>query len=137
MARLFPFVLLLISAILAVWGVAGLIEYAAPSLGLGLQNANFPPGLQFIHFAAILATGAIFIGGYVTRWRATPFATITMYAVLATLCFVETIDFDAFGTGPSRFIPMGIEYVAYISLSAYLLRSSAMRRRFGSSAAGA
>ena len=134
MARVFPFILLLISAVLALWGVAGLIEYAAPSIGIGLQNANFPPGLQFIHFAAILATGAIFIGGYLTRWRATPFATINMYAVLATLCFVETVDFDAFGTGPTRFIPMLLEYVTYIGLSAYLLRSAAIRKRFGSGA---
>lgn len=134
LARSFPVVLMLISIALAIWGALGLIEYVVPSLAIGLQNANFPSGLQFIHFAAILATGAIFIGGYVTRWPATPFATIIMYAVLATLCFVETIDFDAFGGGPTRFIPMAIEYVAYVSLSAYLLKSSAMRRRFGSAA---
>ena len=56
-----------------------------------------------------------------------------MYAVLATLCFVETVDFQAFGNGPSRFIPMTVEYAVYLVLSAYLLKSQAMRRLFSSS----
>lgn len=128
----FPIVILLISALLATWGALGLLEYAIPGIKLGLQNANFPAGLQFLHFAGILATGAVFIGGYVTRWPGTPFGTIIMYAVLATLCFVETTDFDAFGTGPTRFIPMIIEYMAYVGLSAYLLRSTTMKERFAS-----
>jgi hypothetical protein len=131
LAGVMPCLLLTISAVLAVWGALGLLEYAAPGVALGLQNAKFPAGLQFLHFAAILATGAIFLGGYVARWRHTPFATVVMYAVLATICFIETIDFDAFGDGPTRFIPMTAEYVAYVALSAYLLRSAAMRARFG------
>jgi len=40
------------------------------------------------------------------------------------------VDFDAFGGGPTRFIPMTIEYIVYLALSAYLLRSSTMRDRF-------
>ena len=129
--RHFPIVILLISALLTVWGALGLLEYAIPGILLGLQNAKFPAGLQFLHFAGILTTGLVFIGGYLARWRGTPFATVTMYAVLATLCFIETIDFDAFGTGPTRFIPMLLEYAAYLGLSAYLLRSATMKARFG------
>lgn len=130
--KLFPYVLVLISVVLTGWGALGLLEYFFSAASLGLQNANFPDGLQFLHFAAILATGAIFLGGYVMRWRHTPFATVVMYAVLATLCFIETVDFQAFGRGPTRFIPMVMEYVAYIGLSAYLLRSSTMHRHFAS-----
>ncbi|MEM9457156.1 MAG: hypothetical protein AAGF11_23465 [Myxococcota bacterium] len=104
-------------------------------MALGLQNAQFPAGTQFLHFAALLGTGWVFLGGYVTRWRHTLFATVVMYAVLATICFIETVDFHAFGGGPTRFIPMVIEYMTYLGLSAYLLRSSAMRRRFGQPAA--
>lgn len=125
-----PYLLLIISAVLTVWGALGLLEYFVPAVVLGFQDENFPAGLQFLHFLAIFATGAIFLGGYLTRWRNTPFATIIMYAVLATLCFVETVDFEAFGSGPTRFIPMTVEYVAYVCLSAYLLRSSTMRRHF-------
>lgn len=128
-----PWLLLLISALLAVWGTLGLVEYVFPATALGLQDKDFPAGLQFLHFFSILVTGTIFIAGYAGRWRHTPFATIVMYAVLATLCFIETVDFNAFGGGPTRFIPMAIEYVAYVGLSAYLLRSATMRRRFGGS----
>lgn len=91
---------------------------------------GLPAGTQFLHFAALLLTGTIFLGGYLMRWRHTPWATVVMYAVLATICFIETVDSHAFGGGPTRFIPMAIEYVTYFGLSAYLLRSSAMRRRF-------
>lgn len=106
MLRFMPQLLLLISSALVVWGVLGLIEYAFPRVSLGLQHPNFPPG--------------------------TPFATVTMYAVLATLCFVETVDFGAFGGGTRRFIPMAMEYCLYVALSAYLLRSPAMHQRFSS-----
>ncbi|MEM9453816.1 MAG: hypothetical protein AAGF11_06525 [Myxococcota bacterium] len=129
-ARSIPYLLLLISAILAGWGMLGLVEYFFPAAAFGLQDAGFPAGTQFIHFASILVTGVVFLGGYLLRWRHTPFATVTMYAVLATICFIETVDFGAFGGGPTRFIPMTIEYVTYVVFSAYLLRSAAMHDRF-------
>ncbi|MEM9862419.1 MAG: hypothetical protein AAF938_12425 [Myxococcota bacterium] len=86
--------------------------------------------MQFLHFLALFTTGTIFSVGYWLRWFPTPFATIVMYAVLATLCFIETVDFDAFGSGPTRFIPMAVEYAAYVALSAYLLRSETIEQHF-------
>jgi hypothetical protein len=53
-----------------------------------------------------------------------------MYAVLVTLCFIEMVDFMAFGTGPMCFVPMAIEYPVYIGLSVRLLRAARMRRQF-------
>ena len=129
--KLIAWALFAISVGLAVWGLLGLIEYAAPGLNIGLQNDRFPAGLQFLHFLSILVTGAVFAVGYLGRWRHTPFATVVMYAVLATLCFIETVDFEAFGGGPTRFIPMTVEYIAYVGFSIYLLRSDVMRRHFG------
>ena len=102
-----------------------------PGFALGLQNSSFPSGLQFLHFFAILLTGAIFVFGYLTRWPHTPYATITMYAVLATLCFVETIDFGAFGGGTQGVLTMLVEFTTYIAFSTYLLRSEFIRHRFG------
>ena len=125
-----PQLLLLISVVLAVWGILGLVEYFVPGLAIGLQNRNFPAGLQFVHFLALVLTGAIFATGYLARWPGTTFATVTMYAVLSTICFIETVDFNAFGNGPWRFVPMAIEYVVYVALSAYLLRSPTMRQHF-------
>lgn len=131
MTRLFPYLLLAVSALLLVWGVLGFVEYFAPSVGFGLQDPGFPRGTQFLHWLLLLLTGAIFVVGFVVRWTQTPYATITMYATLATLCFVETVDFGAFGGGPERFLFMTAEYVAYIALSAYLLRSQHIAERFG------
>lgn len=125
-----PTILLIISAVLTGWGVAGLLEYSFSSIEIGLQNEKFPAGLQFLHFFSILVTGTVFIVGYIKRWRYTPFATVVLYAVLATLCFIETVDFEAFGGGPTRFIPMTVEFIAYIGFSAYLLRSPVMHRHF-------
>lgn len=91
---------------------------------------HFAAGTQFLHFAAIMATGGIFVAGYFRRWQPTPFVTVMMYAELATICFIETVDFDAWGGGPSRFLIMLFEYVVYVVFANYLLRSEAMRQRF-------
>lgn len=131
MARVFPYLLLAVSALLIVWAVFGFVEYFAPSVAFGLQDPGFPQGTQFLHWLLILLTGTIFVVGFLLRWKHTPFATITMYATLATLCFVETVDFNAFGGGPNRFLFMAAEYVAYVVLSAYLLRSQRIAERFG------
>lgn len=64
------------------------------------------------------------------RWPHTPYATVTMYAVLATLCFVETLDFEAFGGGATGLIIMIIEFTVYVGLSTYLLRSPTIRNHF-------
>ncbi|SUZ32492.1 hypothetical protein ROE7235_02252 [Roseibaca ekhonensis] len=129
--RFLPKVLLAFSVFLLCWGAPGLLEYAIPSLNIGLQNSQFPGGLQFAHFFAIMLTGAVFLFGYLRRWPHTRHATITMYAVLATLCFVEVTDFGAFGGGTTGVIIMLVEFSTYIALSAYMLRSDAMQCRFG------
>jgi hypothetical protein len=128
--KIVPRALLVVSAGLLCWGLLGLLEYALPALGLGLQNSGFPDGLQFLHFFAIALTGTIFVLGYLRRWPPTPHATITMYAVLATLCFVETIDFGAFGGGVTGVAIMLVEFALYIGLSTYLIRSPFIRQRF-------
>lgn len=129
--RFIPKVLLAFSTVLLGWGGLGLLEYVFPALSLGLQNSRFPNGLQFLHFSAIMLTGAIFVFGYFRQWPHTPYATITMYAVLATLCFVETIDFGAFGGGTTGVLIMLMEFVIYVGLSTYLLRSTVIRHHFG------
>jgi len=128
MSRCVPWLLVVLKAALAAWGALGLVEYFVPSLAFGLQNANFPPGTQLLHW--ILLTGLVFLVGFVMRWQYTPFATITMYATLATLCFVETVDFRAFGGGVARYYVMSAEYLLYLALSAYLLNSMRIRARF-------
>ncbi|MEM7188021.1 MAG: hypothetical protein AAF439_00285 [Pseudomonadota bacterium] len=128
--RFLPNGLLVVFAGLLCWGLLGLLEYALPSAKLGLQDSSFPAGLQFLHFFALVLTGAIFVFGYLTQWPHTPFATITMYAVLATLCFIETIDFGAFGGGTTGVMILIAEFALYLGLSTYLLRSDRIKSRF-------
>ena len=130
MSRYGPYLLVLVKAALLVWGALGLVEYLVPSLAVGLQNPNFPPGTQLLHWILILLTGLIFLLGFALRWIYTPFATITMYATLATLCFIETVDFQAFGGGVTRYYVMSAEYLLYLALSAYLLSSAQIQARF-------
>jgi len=132
MRKNFIYVLLTMKGMLLVWGTLGFIEYFVPSAAFGLQDSNFPAGVQFLHWLLISLTGIIFIFGFLKRWRYTAFATIIMYATLATLCFVETVDFNAFGGGDRRFIIMAVEFILYIILSTYLLRSKQVRIRFQS-----
>jgi hypothetical protein len=127
----FPYVLVLLSVALIVWATLGFVEYVQPTVAFGLQDANFPAGTQFLHWLLILTTGLLFTTGFISRWKHTPFATIVMYASLATLCFVQTVDFQAWGGGPYRFIPMATEFAAYIAFSMYLLRSKEIQVRFG------
>ncbi|WP_220227531.1 hypothetical protein [Flavimaribacter sediminis] len=124
--------LLVVSAGLLCWGALGLLEYVIPGLTMGLQNNNFPAGLQFIHFFALVLTGLFFVLGYLRRWPVTVHASITMYAVLATICFVETIDFGAFGGGARGVIIMLTEFALYVALSIYLQRSAAVYHHFES-----
>jgi hypothetical protein len=126
-----PYVLLSIKSVLLLWGVMGLWEYISPAAGFGLQNPKFPEGTQLLHWLLLVLTGASFVLGYMFRWRHTPFVSITMYAALATLCFIETLDFGAFGGGPERFYIMAGEYLLYISLGVYLTRSRRIGERFG------
>ena len=131
MSRRFLHVLVAVKGALIVWGILGFVEYFAPSMVFGLQDTNFPRGIQFLHWLLVSLTGSIFVVGFVTRWTHTPFATVTMYATLATLCFVETVDFNAFGGGPARFFIMGAEFALYIALATSLFRSDHIKRHFG------
>jgi hypothetical protein len=70
--KIVPRALLVVSAGLLCWGLLGLLEYAFPALGLGLQNSGFPAGLQFLHFFAIALTGTIFC-----PWLPSPMASYT------------------------------------------------------------
>jgi hypothetical protein len=125
-----PYALLAVKAVLLLWGIFGLWEYIVPAADFGLQHPNFPRGTQLLHWLLLLLTGTIFVFGFILRWRHTPFATIAMYVALATLCFVETVDFGAFGGGTKSYFIMAGEYAVYIALSTYLLRSRRIAERF-------
>ena len=128
--NIFPYVLFSIHLVLLLWGLAGLAEYLFAGFETGLQNTNFPKGTQLLHWLLLIISGAVYTVGFLIRSKHTPFITIIMYAMLATLCFIETVDFKAFGDTATRYIPMTLEFIAYIALSIYLSRSMAINERF-------
>lgn len=130
MTRVFPYILLAVKVALIIWGAMGMWEYLDPSVAFGLQNPDFPAGVQLIHWKLLLLTGGIFCAGFILRWRHTPYATIIMYATLATLCFIETVDFNAFGGGATGRAIMFGEFLLYLMLATYLLQSREIAMRF-------
>ncbi len=127
-AWLFEVFLLLVSTFLALWGALGLFEYVTgQTVLIPLQNPAFPPGLQFLHFAVILVAGPLFLIGWKSRWRHTPFAMAIAYTVLGSICTVETFDYL---DGLAYDIAYVVEIAAYIGISVFLFKSARMRRRF-------
>lgn len=110
------------------WGVLGFIEYySGLPLLLPLQNPDFPPGTQFLHWLLISLCGIAYLAGYVTSSRYTPNIMVVIYACLATMCFIETFDFM---TDADRYVRYAIEVVLYIGISLFLFRSKRMHAHF-------
>ena len=123
------YLLLLAGLVMLIWGSLGFLEYLTGITPLvPLQNPTFLRGTQFIHWLLISTSGAIYLIGYFVRWKHTPFAMVVIYAMLATLCAVETFDFM---TNPGRYGSFISECIAYVGISLYLFRSQRMRSHFG------
>jgi hypothetical protein len=128
-SMVFCYLLLLAGFVMFAWGGLGFLEYFTGMTPLvPLQNPTFPRGTQFIHWLLISASGTIYLAGYFTRWKHTPFAMVVIYAMLATLCAVETFDFM---TKPGRYGSFIRECIGYVGISIYLFRSQRMRTHFG------
>lgn len=128
-SALFSYLVLSGAGVMFGWGVLGFLEYGfqfAPLMPL--QNADFPAGTQLVHWILITSSGGTYLAGYATRWRHTPFAMSVLFAMLATLCAVETFDFM---TRPDRYSAFTREVIYYVLISVYLHRSERMRTHFG------
>lgn len=121
--------LLALHAGLLLWAAAGFVEFAtAEVLVPGLANPLFSPAMLFAQWTAIGLAGAIFLAGWLLRWRRLPEAMIACYLAMAAICAVQTFTILQ---NPSRFVDIVLEYAAYIAISAWLLLSPALRRRLG------
>lgn len=128
LSRIFAYIILLFATGMFLWGALGFLEYFTGLAPVAeFQNSQFPKGTQFVHWLLITTSGATMLLGYATRWRYTPFAMVVLFAMLATLCSIETFDFMV---EPSRYRSFATEVVLYIAFSIFLLRSSYMRSRF-------
>jgi asparagine N-glycosylation enzyme membrane subunit Stt3 len=106
-----------------------MVEYVTGAGLIGsLQNPAYPAGLQFLQWVLLIAFGAVFLIGYATRWSLTPLMMIVVSAMLASMCFIQTVDFL---TSDFRFVAFALECLAYILIAVFLLKSQRMRGRFG------
>ena len=129
LSKTFSYFLILYSAIMLSWGILGFIEFFTQAVVIvPLQNPTFPAGTQFIHWLLITLSGATYLYGYFSRWPYTPLAMPLLFSMLASMCFIQTFDFMI---APSRYIAFATECSMYIGISAYLLRSQLMQKRFG------
>jgi len=127
-SQIATYIIIAIAAFLLAWGVLGMAEYVTQAaLVIPLQNPAFPPGIQFLQWVLLIAFGTVFLVGYAARWRHTPFAVSVIFAMLATMCFVQTFDFL---TNDSRYIGLVLECIAYLAIATFLFRSERMRLRF-------
>ena len=125
----FSYLLLLAAAVMLSWGVLGFLEYFFEiALVMPLQNPTFPNGTQFIHWFLITLSGSVYLLGYFTKWKYTPLVMIVIYAMLATMCFIQTFDFM---TNDSRYTDFVRESFYYVVISIYLTRSRRMQEHFG------
>jgi hypothetical protein len=124
----FSYLILLAAIAMTTWGFFGFLEYYTGLAVIPLQNPTFPKGTQFVHWLLIFSSGTIYLAGYFTRWKGTPFAMVVLYAMLATLCAVETFDFMK---NPGRHGDFIRECIMYVGISIYLFRSQRMRSHFG------
>lgn len=128
-SMIFSYLILLYAIVMAAWGILGFLGYFFGITPLGtLNNPTFPAGTQLIHYLLIFSSGAIYLTGYFSKWKHTPFAMVVIFAMLATLCSVETFDFME---NPGRYFSFVVECLMYIGISIYLFRSQRMRTHFG------
>jgi hypothetical protein len=127
-ANLYFKFLLFWSIIMLIWGLFGFFEYFTGIIPfVHLQNKMYPDGLQFVHWLLISLTGAVFLFGYIRRWKWTPFAIIVLFSDLAVMCSIQTFDFMSEQWGISQYFS---EMIFYIGTSLFLLFSSLAKSRF-------
>ena len=128
LSKFYMVLLLVATTAMLVWGVAGFFEYFTGIVPfIKLQNAAYPNGVQFVHWLLITLTGSVFLAGYFTRWKWTPFAMVLLFSNLAVLCTIQTFDFMSDQWG---FRPYVTEIISYVLHSVFLLSSSLSKSRF-------
>jgi hypothetical protein len=132
LSRWFMGLLLVVHAGLILWAGVGLAEWFLSTVPWQrVANPLFPPAMLLAQWLSILGTSGIFLAGYLLRWPGTPTAVTLGYAVMASICAVQTFGYLVHA---SRFVDMGLEYATYVVIALYLFRSALARERFAGGA---
>ncbi|MCR9253817.1 MAG: hypothetical protein NXI20_25605 [bacterium] len=128
LSKLYMILLLVATTGMLLWGLAGFLEYFTGIVPfVRLQNDAYPDGVQFVHWLLITSTGAVFLTGYLTKWKWTPFVMVMLFSNLAILCTIETFDFMS---AQWSFSAYASEIVFYLIHSLFLLFSSLSKSHF-------
>lgn len=128
-------VLLGVHALLIGIGVAGLFEwFVVDPPWTRFSNPELPRWMLLLQWLLMLGAGMLFVAGYLARWRWLPLAMAGTYAVMATVCAVQTFTML---TNDNRFTNMAIEYLEYTAILLFLFGAPEMRKRFRKSRGGA
>ncbi|SRR6056297_989785 len=130
LSKIYLVFLVIASAVLVVWGLAGFFEYfTGITPVIELQNSAYPSGVQFVHWLLITLTGGAFLIGYFTHWSFTPFAMILLYSNLSVLCTIQTFDFMSDQWSYTAYIS---ELIFYFVTSLFLIYSAVSKSHFSS-----
>ena len=134
-ARIVTWLLLFIHGALGAWAVAGAVELAGIEVAWpSVTNPELPRWLLLVRWPLIAAAAVVFIGGYASRWRGTPWAMVVIYGGMAAMCAHETFFLL---TNESRYWAMAIEYAEYAAILAFLFRSTHIQQRLAGPSPGA
>lgn len=118
--RVFALALLAVHGFLGMWALVGFAEWFSTTVPWPrVSNSSFPRDILFMQWSLILVAAVLFIGGYSLNWRYLPVGMACIYAAMAALCAVQTFNYME---GTTRFVAMGVEYLAYAGILMFLFR---------------
>ncbi|HMQ06010.1 MAG TPA: hypothetical protein PKC30_01860 [Saprospiraceae bacterium] len=127
--QILGFALLIIHFILFFWAAGGIVEmiyYKVP--WKPLTNPAFPPWVLVIHWGSVLFASVCFIYGYLTQWVKTPQIMALAYSLMALVCIIETFGYM---TSKTKYLAMGAEFAAYITILFLLFKNHYFINHFG------
>jgi hypothetical protein len=111
---------------LAGWSMAGLVEWLGlPAPWPRISNPLLPRPVLLLQWIFVLTAACVFVMGYATRWRRTPWAMAACYGTMAGLCAVENVLYLG------HFGSVALEYVGYVAILWVLFRAERFRPRVG------
>lgn len=116
----FGYLLVLIHIFLLLWSIGGVIELLSSDVPwTPYTNLDFPRWLLPIHWGSVLITSTGFLIGYFTGWSKTPEFMLAAYAMLFTICVIESFGFM---TSSAKYFAMAAELVTYTVILALLFK---------------
>ena len=123
------YILLTTHFLLFFWATGGLMEMIFDKVPWkSFTNPQFPFWVLIFHWGSVLFASVTFIYGYLTHWDKTSQMMVLGYGLMALVCAIETFGFM---TNKTKYLAMGLEYIAYLIILFLLLKSSYFINHFG------